>query len=166
MCAFPTSVSWTVLMFSASSSGISTSNSSSIAMTSSTMSSESAPRSSMKLEVILISSSETPSCSAMMPLTFVSTFVAVMMLLPCVGFRTAGHPRLHVHAAVDADDPSGHVRRLVARQPGHAIGDVLGSAETREWDRLGQLRLGGLRERLRHGRVDEPRGDRIHADVA
>src|SRR6266498_984064 len=123
-------------MFSASSSGISTSNSSSIAMTSSTMSSESAPRSSMKLEVILISSSETPSCSAMMPLTFVSTFAAAMSLLRrCVGVRDREDPQLHwlhVHAAVDADDRSGHVRRLVAREPGHAIGDVLGSAEAHE----------------------------------
>src|SRR5256885_3312149 len=65
--------SWTVLMCSASSSGISTSNSSSIAITSSTMSRESAPRSSMKADSALISSSPTPSCSAMMLLTLAST---------------------------------------------------------------------------------------------
>src|SRR5205814_2092460 len=50
--------SWTVLMCSASSSGISTSNSSSIAITSSTMSSESAPRSSMKADSAFVADAD------------------------------------------------------------------------------------------------------------
>jgi hypothetical protein len=79
----------TVLMFSASSSGISTSNSSSIAMTSSTMSRLSAPRSSMNDDSGLISSSPTPSWSAMMDLTFAS-IALVDMSLPPVLLRSSG----------------------------------------------------------------------------
>src|SRR5262245_57479101 len=60
-------------MRSASSSGISMSNSSSIAITSSTMSSESAPRSSMKEASGLISSMLTPSCSTISSETLVSS---------------------------------------------------------------------------------------------
>ncbi|MNC88440.1 hypothetical protein D3C83_42550 [compost metagenome] len=65
---------WTVVIFSASSSGISVSNSSSRAITSSTVSSESAPRSSTKEDSVLISASFTPSCSAMIFFTRCSTF--------------------------------------------------------------------------------------------
>src|SRR5512140_2170657 len=70
----------TVVIFSASSSGISVSNSSSSAMTSSTVSSESAPRSSTNEDSFLISASFTPSCSATIFLTRCSTFS--MRLLP------------------------------------------------------------------------------------
>src|SRR6266446_10046104 len=65
--------SLTVAIFSASSSGISRSNASSNAITTSTMSSESAPRSSTKLAVGSTWSSSTPSCSTMICLTFCST---------------------------------------------------------------------------------------------
>src|SRR5579885_2356279 len=65
--------SLTVTIFSASSSGISISNSSSRAITSSTMSKESAPKSSMMALSPSTSSNATPSCSAMMSLTFLST---------------------------------------------------------------------------------------------
>src|SRR5207253_3227537 len=64
----------------ASSSGISVSKSSSRAMTSSTVSSESAPRSSTNEDSFLISASLTPSCSATIFLTRCSTFS--MRLLP------------------------------------------------------------------------------------
>src|SRR6478735_7406881 len=59
----------TVLIFSAASSGISTPNSSSKAITSSTMSRLSAPRSSMKLASGVTLSSSTPRCSTTIFLT-------------------------------------------------------------------------------------------------
>src|SRR3569833_2492557 len=65
--------SLTVLIFSASSSGISRSNASSNCITSSTTSSESAPRSSWKLAPGVTSASSTCSCSTMICLTFSST---------------------------------------------------------------------------------------------
>src|SRR5215472_15726537 len=64
---------WTVVIFSASSSGISISNSSSRAITSSTVSSESAPRSSTNEASFVTCSCLTPSCSATMALTCCST---------------------------------------------------------------------------------------------
>lgn len=65
--------SWTVAMDAASSSGISVSNSSSMAMINSTVSRESAPRSSMKEAELTTLSASTPSCSTMMSLTFPSS---------------------------------------------------------------------------------------------
>src|SRR3990172_9032118 len=65
--------SLTVVIFSASSSGISIPNSSSNAITSSTVSNESAPRSLTKCEAGLISGSSTPNCSAMILRTRAST---------------------------------------------------------------------------------------------
>src|SRR6266498_2043213 len=148
-------------MFSASSSGISTSNSSSIAMTSSTMSRESAPRSSMKDEVALISSSPTPSWSAMMFFTFCS-IVADMVPPPWFlvvprsrAARTAA--RLHVHPAVDPQDLAGHVRCLIAREKSHRVRDVLRRAEPAERDHLHHLRLRRLREPGGHVRLDVAR---------
>src|SRR5512141_1732627 len=65
--------SLTFWIFSASSSGISMPNASSKAITSSTVSRESAPRSSTKEASGFTSSACTPSCSTMMLLTFSST---------------------------------------------------------------------------------------------
>ncbi len=65
--------SCTVAIDVASSSGISVSNSSSMAMINSTVSRESAPRSSMKEAEGTTLSASTPSCSTMMALTFSSS---------------------------------------------------------------------------------------------
>src|SRR6266567_7635671 len=65
--------SFTVRIFSASSSGISISNASSNAITNSTMSNESAPRSSTNEALGVTSPSSTPSCSTMICFTFSST---------------------------------------------------------------------------------------------
>src|SRR5579871_2685021 len=65
--------SCTVRIFSASSSGISISKPSSNAMTSSTVSRESAPRSSTNEALGVTSPSSTPSCSTMICFTFSST---------------------------------------------------------------------------------------------
>src|SRR5688572_22658148 len=67
--------SLTRVIFSASSSGISMPNSSSNAMTSSTVSSESAPRSSTNDASGVTSSSSTPSCSTMMLFTLSATAI-------------------------------------------------------------------------------------------
>src|SRR5690606_28304183 len=69
---------WTVVIFSASSSGSSVSNSSSRAITSSTVSKESAPRSSTKDASFVTSSSFTPNCSATMLLTCSSILLIVI----------------------------------------------------------------------------------------
>src|SRR4029450_5101996 len=66
-----------VTIFSASSSGIWMSKCSSRAMTSSTVSRESAPRSSMNFAFGLTSSSSTPNCSTMISFTFSSTDFAM-----------------------------------------------------------------------------------------
>src|SRR5215467_1169488 len=71
--------SFTVRIFSASSSGISISKASSKAITSSTVSSESAPRSSTNEAFGVTSPSSTPSCSTIICFTFSST--AAMFLL-------------------------------------------------------------------------------------
>src|SRR5437870_4820191 len=69
--------SFTVLIFSALSSGISMSNASSKAMTNSTVSRESAPRSSTKDALEVTSPSSTPNCSTMICFTFSSVAVAM-----------------------------------------------------------------------------------------
>ena len=74
----------TLWSFSASSSGTSTPNSSSKAITSSTVSRESAPRSSMNEAVGVTCSAFTPSCSTMISLTFSSMDFSDM------GFRLVG----------------------------------------------------------------------------
>src|SRR4051812_35902510 len=117
----------TDLMFSASSSGISTSNSSSMAITSSTMSRLSAPRSSMKDDSGLISSSPTPSWSAMMFLTLAS-IADVAMLDPLSmkkGGRHIARPSLHVHAAVHLQYFSGDVCGEVGCEERDRVGHVL-----------------------------------------
>ena len=79
-CMYSTA-SPTVFSFSASSSGISALNSSSKAMTNSTVSRESAPRSSMKEASRVTSSAFTPSCSTIMSFTFCSMSTAILGLL-------------------------------------------------------------------------------------
>src|ERR1700736_788356 len=71
----------TVCSFSASSSGTSTENSSSKAITNSTISSESAPKSSMNDAVGVTCSGLTPSCSTMMSLTFSSIGLSAIKFL-------------------------------------------------------------------------------------
>jgi hypothetical protein len=72
------------MIFSASSSGISMSKPSSKAMTNSTVSSESAPRSSTNEALEVTSPSSTPNCSTIICFTFSST--AAMFLLRTIRF--------------------------------------------------------------------------------
>src|SRR5207253_3773756 len=81
--------SLTRVIFSASSSGISMPNSSSNAITSSTVSSESAPRSSTNDASGVTSSSSTPSCSTMMLFTLSATAIPPSyMYIPPLTART------------------------------------------------------------------------------
>src|SRR5215217_6747628 len=119
--------SLTRVIFSASSSGISIPNSSSNAMTSSTVSRESAPRSSTNDASGVTSSSSTPSCSTIMLLTLSATAIQFLhfksyafgLVAVCHPAHSPGHltwphhqmhrwpnrqSGLHVHAAVDRQD--------------------------------------------------------------
>src|SRR5262249_40754812 len=155
---------WTVVIFSASSSGISVSNSSSRAITSSTVSRESAPRSSTKEDSFLISASLTPSCSATIFLTRCSTF-SIAGSFPLVGCARNSKVRIvaeshchfstHVHAAVHMQRRAGDVAGLRRSEEGHGGGDVLRTpqlAERNLREKRGFLLLG---ERSRHVRIDE-----------
>ena len=71
--SYSSRLSSTVTTFSASLSGISISNSSSKAITNSTISSESAPKSSINDASIVTAFSDTPNCSIMIPFTFSNT---------------------------------------------------------------------------------------------
>src|SRR3954468_19007248 len=159
---------WTVVIFSASSSGISVSNSSSRAITSSTVSSESAPRSSTKEDSFLISASFTPSCSATIFLTRCSTF-SMYGLLPSCGLVPATlelkppivtespgrrRPLQHVHSAVDVQRRAGAVAALRRGEEHHGRGDVFRFTQTAERDLREQRLALRLRQRARHVGVD------------
>src|SRR3954470_8136190 len=174
--------SWTVVIFSASSSGISMLNSSSSAITSSTVSSESAPRSATKALSLATSASGTPSCSAMIFLTRAS--ISLMTLLREVCVKTGGFylPRtpddraglaadaairsIHVHAAGDVQLRAGDVAGLPRGQERHRLRDLLGLAEAVQRDLLQQRGLLGLGQDIGHVGLDEARGDAVDGDVA
>src|SRR5205085_12065074 len=121
--------SWTVRIFSASSSEISMSYSSSSAITSSTMSSESAPRSSMKDASGVTSSSLTPSCSQMISFTFCSTLAAIN---PSYS-RARGAPS-HEESAVHVQDVTGDVAGARRREERDCRGDVVGRSSPADRD--------------------------------
>src|SRR5512145_448321 len=109
----------TVRSFSASSSGMSMSNSFSNAMTSSTVSRLSAPRSSMKLASLVSLSRSTPSSSTMMSLTFSSScFMSIAMGI------LSERGRLHHHPAVDDQDLPCNVAGRVGGEKEDGAGDV------------------------------------------
>src|ERR1035441_6224314 len=166
----------TLWSFSACSSGISLPNSSSSAITSSTVSSESAPRSSMNLASGVTWSAFTPNCSTMMSLTRCSIVFSAMVYsgsnFCSVSMRRFGtrqapnQKKLHRHAAIDREHLAGDVARRRAGQKQDGVGDVLGLAEAPQRN-LFQEPLAGLGADLRrHGGFDEARGDRVHGDAA
>src|SRR3989475_11842248 len=95
--------------------------SSSSAITSSTMSRESAPRSSMKDADGVTSSSLTPSCSQMISFTFCSTVDPITLLLCARGS--------HVQTAVDVQDMPGDVAGGRRGKEGDGRGDLLGPGD-------------------------------------
>src|SRR3990172_8607757 len=134
----------TVTIFSASSSGISRSNSSSNAITSPTVSRDSAPRSSMNLAVGVPSSSSTPSCSQMISLTRSSTGFAMNQSPPTmVGMSNPW--TLHIKTAVDVKHLAGHVGGACPGQKAYQLADLPATPDPAEGD-LGEKsppRLGG-----------------------
>src|SRR5438067_1035695 len=167
---------WTLVIFSASSSGISHSNSSSSAITSSTLSSESAPRSSTKDDSFLMSASATPSCSATIFFTRASMFSTTFSskksapfyhgdpLIPASPLRSI--LSIHVHPAVHVQRRAGDVRGCRRAQEQHRLRHVVDASQPSERHVLDQLLhlLGG--ERARHVRLDETGRHAVHRDVA
>src|SRR6201991_1867173 len=157
-------------------------NSSSRAITSSTVSSESAPRSATKALSLATSASGTPSCSAMIFLTRAS--ISLMTLLREVCVKTGGFylPRtpdgrtglaadtairsIHVHAAVDVQLGPGDVAGLARGQERHRLRDLLGPAEAIQRDLLQQRGLLRLGQHVGHVGLDETRRDAVDRDVA
>src|SRR5207245_8302294 len=136
-------------------------------MTSSTVSSESAPRSSTNDDSFLISASFTPSCSATIFLTRCSTFSMrfssprgsqVMRIGDFTRSACLGTRRLrHVHPAVDVQRRTSDVACLARREKSHCIRNFLGQAEPSERYALDQLLALRTGQSARHVGVDEAR---------
>src|SRR5882762_8331325 len=153
----------TVRSFSASSSGMSMSNSFSKAITSSTVSRLSAPRSSMKLASEVSLSRSTPSSSTMMSLTFSSScFMSIAMgtLKGGVGKRSQHHP------AVDDQHLTRNVAREDGREKEHRRSHIRPLPQPAQRNRADQgfPRVPG--DGAGELRIDESRSYRIHQDVA
>src|SRR5712675_1902993 len=172
---------WTVVIFSAASSGISHSNSSSSAITSSTLSSESAPRSSTKDDSFLMSASATPSCSATIFLTRASRLSIEFLHSFLLRFhcKKADHsstangrdfgqksPLIHVHAAIHVQRRPGHVGGRRRAQEKHGLRDIVDAPEPSQRNVLDQFLHLLLGERARHVGFDESRGHTVHRDAA
>src|ERR1044072_6610651 len=148
-------------MLSASSSGISMPNSSSHAITSSTRSSESAPRSSVKLAAAVTSSASTPNCSTMMLLTFSATAIGLppigasfsgrFLAQSCNCGRETGRSSLHVHAARDVEHVAGDVGGLVGGEVQHGCCHVVDGAQAVQRDHRLELLAALLGLHVGHG---------------
>src|SRR5512139_163604 len=149
--------SLTVLIFSASSSGISIPNSSSIFITSSTMSRESAPRSSMNDASLVTSFTSRSSCSATISRTLLSIDIPDPPFLFSI--------RSHVHPAVDSDHLPRDVRGGVGGEKECQFGDFPRLREPAERDLGEESLLDRLGQPRRHCRTDEPGRDRVDRDV-
>src|SRR5688500_6493680 len=166
----------TEVIFSASSSGISHSNSSSSAMTSSTLSSESAPRSSTKEDSFLMSASATPSCSATIFLTRASRLSIELLrsFSPDRAAKNAANtstatrrllgqkcPSIHIHAAIHVNRRAGDVGRGRREKESHGLRHVIDSPESTEGHVLHQLFHLLLGEGARHVGFDESGGHTV-----
>src|SRR5690606_6910966 len=156
---------------SASSSGMSMLNSFSNSITSSTMSSESAPRSSMKEAPSVSFSRSTPSSFSMMSFTFAewSAIVAGSKWgwRGCtIGKYSGAARRSHHHPAVHRQDLTGDVGGKVGGQEGHGAGDVVRRAEALERNLRRELRDGLGRHRVGHIGLDEARRHDVAEHVA
>src|SRR5213593_4028163 len=142
---------------------MSMSNSFSKAITSSTVSRLSAPRSSMKLASEVSLSRSTPSSSTMMSFTFSSScFMSIAMgnLNGGVGKRSQHHP------AVDDQHLTRNVAREVGHEKEHRCGDIRPLPQPAQRNRPDQgfPRIAG--DGAGELRIDEPRGHRVHQHVA
>src|SRR5580700_7724182 len=145
----------TVLIFSASSSGMSMLNSVSNAITNSTWSSESAPRSSVIDASGVTSDSSTPSCSTMI-------FFTLSKVVDIGSPFTKGS---HQDAAIDHERLSGDVSSGIRAEEGHRATDILrlpGSAESGLFD---QKLPGGVGHLFGHCGFDESRRDGVDSYI-
>src|SRR6187549_14129 len=158
---------------------MSISKASSKASTSSTRPSESAPRSSMKVDSGLMSFSSTSSCSLMIRFTSAvmsrpSAMVSspggastkeVCPLLCVYRFVRKNPEKLHIHAAIHAQGVAGHVGRFVGGEVHHRGGDF--ARRPRATERNGRRDAGLLRvgQGRGHVGVDEARGHGVDRDV-
>src|SRR5918995_1416803 len=128
--------SWTVLIFSASSSEISISYSSSKAITSSTISNESAPRSSMKDASGTTSSSLTPNCSHTISFTLACTDDAIFVFLPAYSPFL-----LHVKSAINIHHLTGDIGRSRSCEEDHQMRHFFTTTEPAQGNRAKKLLL-------------------------
>src|SRR3989475_862430 len=161
--------SCTVRIFSAFSSGISISNASSKAITSSTVSKESAPRSSTNLASGTTSSSSTPNCSAMIFFTrssmaaidFATSLPSPQQATHCARPLNASH---HDHSAVHVQHVPRDIRRRRGDQKPHGLGHIVGRSEPAQRDLLEQRFTDLPAQLVGHGRLDESRRHRVHGN--
>src|SRR3954469_24773250 len=170
---------WTVVIFSASSSGISHSNSSSSAITSSTVSRESAPRSLTNDDSFLTSASLTPSCSATIFFTrcsiFSIWFPSGVIRFLCKKYFTksrarhlthANHRLIHQHSAIDMQGGTGDISGSRSRQKCNRPGDVLDGAEPGERNLCHEYGALNFFQFACHVGIDKARRDAIYRYVA
>src|SRR5438876_591183 len=161
--------SWTVRIFSAFSSGISISKASSKAITSSTVSKESAPRSSTNLASGTTSSSSTPNCSAMIFFTR-SSMAAIDFATSLPSLQQAPHcarplhTSHHDHSAVHVQHVPRDIRRCRRDQKPHGFGYIVGGSEPAQRDLLEQGFTDLPSQFFGHGRLDESWRHRIHGN--
>src|SRR5664279_6586950 len=158
-------------------------NASSKAMTSSTVSRESAPRSSTKEASGFTSSAWTPSCSTMMPLTFSSTEFAIcnppkilsslsLLLVVCRDRHSEGcrdsnssvRSLSDVKPAAHVETGARHVGGRVGRQIEHRPRDVVRGSQPSEHDLAHKGLLLVFVQEVRHGRLDVARRDGVDGD--
>src|SRR5213083_375331 len=145
-------------------------------MTSSTVSSESAPRSSTNDDSFLISASFTPSCSATIFLTRCSTFSMrfssprgsqMMRVSNFTRSACPGTRRLrHVHPAIDVQRRAGDVACLARGEKSDCMSNLVRQAKPPEGYALDQRFALRADQRARHVGVDEAWRDAVDAYVA
>src|SRR5438034_1008063 len=136
--------------------------SSSSAITSSTMSSESAPRSSMKDASGVTSYSLTPSCSQMISITFCSTLAAIVLLLTWL----SRPPASHVEATVHVEDVSGDVPRAGGSEKDDRRRDLVGRRHAPRRNDARVKALLRVAQRRHHVGLDESWRDGVDGDAA
>src|SRR5579863_7275987 len=149
----------TVLIFSASSSGMSMLNSVSNAITSSTWSRESAPRSSVMDASGVTSDSSTPSCSTMI---FFTLSKVVDISSP---YQSVSLPRSPQDPAVNYERLSSNVPGGIRAEEGNRSADVLRLPGSAESGLLDQELPGSTGHLFRHGRFDEARCDGVDSYI-
>src|SRR5690554_3799666 len=146
----------TVTIFSASSSGISMSNSSSKAIMSSTISKESAPKSSTKEAFSVTSCSSTPNCSTTISLTLakVLSTMSPPSTNPYPGIKLVEifmeNFYSHDHAAVYPQHLAGNIFGIRGNQESHGFGHILRRTEPPQGNLAQKICFDLFRQNLSH----------------